>query len=628
MMATTPCAIDALGFSLPKGLIGVQNGRGIGEDFMRLTFLFAMAAMLCAFAAGISLADEPLEPEPALSEAELSAAIDHAIDALHKRDGVKRAPPVSDHEFVRRVYLDVTGMPPTAEEAQSFLKDKSKHKREALIDALVDDRRFAEHLADQWLTVLTGRGRSIENADLVLGAWMAQQIHEGAGFDRIIHEILSAQGRMSENPAAAYYAGRREIRAADLAGEASRHFMGVQIQCAECHDHPYEADWKESDFNGVASFFAPLQVRRPGDIRPRQGEVVDRPMPRIDPQIMARRMERAQTDEQRLRIYQVQRYRAPRFLGGEAASGTASSEWRAQWAQWVVSDQNDQTRRYLANRLWSFLFGLGFVDPADDFNSLNEPSHPELLELLAADLLENQWDVRRFYRAVLKSRTWQSASSGATRESGPVENWYFAQYPVRQLSPEQLFGALLVIQSQSDGGQRRINALPNPFQRMATAGAAYERRREAGNLPPNQRVFTYDFEAIQALSETIGSMSPEWFARRTSARNYARVSTDDEETEVDGFSVTIDQALLLLNGTETARIATAGRGTVLEHLLSGEDSVNARIERMFLLVLSRPPSNQELRRYRRFLRQQESSREAWEDAVYSLLLSVEFLTNH
>src|SRR5690606_22064514 len=139
---------------------------------MRLCAVFAAAAVAFALLAGHSFADAPLAVDVAAeppTEAELTAAVDAGIEALLARDGVSRAPVVGDAEFVRRLYLDVTGMPPTAEEALAFLISEAPDKRERLIDSLVADRRFAEHLADQWLTVLMGRARSLDNADLILG---------------------------------------------------------------------------------------------------------------------------------------------------------------------------------------------------------------------------------------------------------------------------------------------------------------------------------------------------------------------------------------------------------------------------------------------------------------------------
>ncbi len=604
---------------------------------MRLAAAFASAAVLCSLLAWQTtlLADMPaneVAPVAALpEEAALSAAIDDGLAEVWRRDNVKPAPPSSDEEFLRRVYLDTLGLPPNADEARSFLADDADDKRERLIDALVEDKRFAEHVADQWVNVLMGRGRSQDNAELVLGAWMARQIDDGRGFADILYDIIAARGLMSENPAAAYFAGKRDFRTADIAGEAVRHFTGVQLQCAQCHDHPYEDSWTEQQFNGVAGFFVATQLRRNGNVRPRQGNVSDRNIGKLDPAVMQRRLATIKDDAQRIRQYEVLRYRYPRFLLGEPVKVNDARLWRRAWAQWVVADDNRQTQRYIANRFWSFLFGTGIVNPVDDFNSLNEASHPALLDALADDMRASGYNIRRLYRAVLKSRAWQASSAGATRDAGngtgKVEAWHFAQYPVRQLSPEQFFGALLVASGHSDAGRRRLQARNNPYTRERAQGNAYLKRKEAGTLPANQRPIEWDFEATDRLEALIDTMSAEWYQRRAAARSYARVSSDDEMSEVDGFSLTMDQAMFLLNGRTTAQLAASSRGSLLEHIHKSADNMEGRIARMFLIVLARNPSQAELERYKSFLAQ-PGERQRWEDALYSLLLTTEFSTNH
>jgi hypothetical protein len=592
---------------------------------MRLTALFALAAAFAVLAWHASAsADELIEL--AGTEPELTAAIDRKLSAVWERDGVTPAPRSSDEEFLRRVYLDTTGMPPTYDEAISFLNDDSPGKRDRLIDALVADRRFAEHVADQWVNVFTGR-RTQDNADLILGAWMAQQIQLGRGFDDIMYDIITAEGLMSENPAVGYYTGKREFRTADIAGEAAKHFTGVQIQCAQCHDHPYEDTWTEQEFNGVGSFFAAVQVRRRGDTRPRQGEVTDRGVSRLDPSVVQRRLATIKDDMQRERVYEQLRYRAPKYLLGNELRVDDARLWRKAWAKWVISDQNVQTQRYVANRFWSFLFGMGIVNPVDDFNSINEPSHPELLDLLASDMREHGYDVRRFYRAALKTRAWQASSSGASRGDNRAERWYFAEYPVRQLSPEQFFGALIAVAGHSESAGRRVRTRNNPYERERKQGEAYKKREDEGKLPKNRRRVEYDLEAADKLAALVDSMSPEWYARRSASRQYARISSDDEMNESDGFSMTIDQALMQMNGRVTGDLSTHGRQSLLTHIFNASRDADARLERMFLIVLSRRPTAAESERYKKFLAE-SGERAGWEDALFSLLLTTEFATNH
>ncbi|MCC7509456.1 MAG: DUF1553 domain-containing protein [Planctomycetes bacterium] len=609
---------------------------------MRLTAIFAAAAIACALLAFQTFAaaeetdakpdDKKTEASPSTGNAEsaLTAAIDREIDKLLARDGITRAPQTNDAEFVRRVYLDLTGMPPKADETVAFLDSTDKDKRNRLIDTLVADKRFAEYVTDQWLNVFTGRARAQDNGDMVLGAWIANEIHAGRGFDQIMYDIITAEGKMSDNPAAAYYGSRRELLTPDVAGETTRQFTGVQIQCAQCHDHPYEDAWKEADFNGVASFFSAMRLRRMGDVRPRQAIIGSNKVKRVDPEVMQKRLKQIDSVEQRLREYEGMRYRAPKYLLGEDLKVENSELWRKAWAKWVIADANTQTQRYLANRFWSFLFGMGILNPVDDFNSINEASHPELLDLLAKDLRDNDYNVQRFYRAVLKTRTWQAASSGATRKEGNVEAWHFARYPVRQLAPEQFFGTLLAISNHAE--RRRVGVKTNPYARERQQA---EREMKAdGDAKKEDKAdakgkrYEYDAEALGKLEALIDTMGDDWYVRRAASRRYAAISSDDEMMEAESFTLTIDQALMLMNGEVTTQLSAWGKGSVLDHITTGSSKLEPRIERLFLIVLSRRPDSAETERFAAFIGQGKDERQGWEDALFALLLTSEFSTNH
>jgi hypothetical protein len=588
-----------------------------------------VSACVCLLAAiGLpALADEtaPVDrkteaaPSGKLTEAELSAAIDREISAVWARDGVTPAEACSDDEFLRRVYIDTVGMPPNVEEALAFLEDESTDKRARLIDALVADPRFGEHIADEWLDIMTGRGRANDNADVVMGVWLAEQVNAGRGFDQVIYDILTAEGKLSENPAVGYFAGKRELLTPDIAGEATKHFTGVQIQCAQCHDHPYEETWKVADFDGVASFFSAVEVRRKGDTRPRQGEVVDRKGQTIDRERLQKKLKNASA-EQKERFERMLKWSSPKYLLGEPLKVTDARLWRRAWAQWAIDDTNIQTQRYLANRFWSFLFGMGIHNPVDDFNSFNEASHPELLDLLARDMRDNDYDIRRMVRAVLKTRTWQLSSRPVKAEA-----WHFANHPVRQLSPEQFFAALIVVRAESET-RRGMRVAENPYTREKQQAAQYEKRKAAGKLGENEKRYEYDYEALDKLEAQVAKMSKDWYLRRAASKNYSRFSDDDEMAEADAFSLSIDQALLVMNGEATAMLSNWGKGSVLDGIVGASDKVDKQLERLFIVALARKPGRDETQRFTRFLGESKDSKQAWEDMLFTLLVGTEFAT--
>lgn len=551
------------------------------------------------------------KPKP---EATLTASVDRHIESIWKRDGVKPARATTDEEFIRRVYFETVGTPPTPEVVRAFLADKSATKRAAMIDQLVDDSRFGAHVADLWLNVLGRRGKANQNTDLVLGAWLAEGINNGTGFEKLIYEMISATGTMADNPAAAYYSSTSSVIIADIAGEATRHFTGVQIQCAQCHDHPYEAKWRVADFHGVAAFFWPMRMNRNGDAQPRLANIYDQPGKPIPFKELEAKINQSSPDDLRT-LLRSERWQAPKFLGGPEAGIQDARQWRKGYAGWVSSDENLQTQRYLANRFWSFMFGSGLMNPVDDFNSFNEASHPELLDLLATDLRENGSDVKRFYRAVLKSRTWQLSSTPAK----DAEVWHFANYPVRQLTPEQFFASLLQIQSAS--GQRKIRAAGNDYSTLRKKAEGVDKRVRPGRTE-------YDLESIKKLDELLSGANADWLEWRGAARGFAAVSDDDEMTESDTLTLTIDKALMLMNGEETNHLADWSRGSVLDSIVKGSTTNSARIEELYLRVLARKPQPAEVARLEKYLKEHSSSQAAWEDIMFSLLMSAEFTSNY
>jgi hypothetical protein len=584
--------------------------------------LAASACLLVAFGLP-ARADDPAPAGPVteakLSEAGLTALIDREIAKVWERDGIKPADACSDDEFLRRVYMDTVGMPPTVEETYAFLDSTDKDKRAKLIDALVADPRFGEHVTDLWLNIMSGRGRAGDNADTVMGIWLAEQINAGRGFDQVMYDIITAEGKLSDNPAAGYYAGKRELLTPDIAGEATKHFTGVQIQCAQCHDHPYEEDWKVADFDGVASFFSAVEVRRKGDMRPRQGEVMDRKGSLVNAAQIQKKIKNANA-EQKERLERQLKWGAPKYLLGDALKVSDARLWRRAWAQWAIADANTQTQRYLANRFWSFMFGMGIHNPVDDFNSINEASHPELLDLLAKDMRDSDYDIKRLYRAVLKSRTWQLASTPTK-----AEPWHFASHPVRQLTPEQFFAALITVSKEADD-RRKMRAAQNPYTREKQQAAQYEKRKAAGRLGENEKRYEYDYEALDKLEAQVEKMSDDWFLRRQASRNYSRYSDDDEMVAADNFSLTIDQALLVMNGEATSQLSSWNKGSVLDKVVSAGDKPEKQIERLFAVVLSRKATTQETSRFTAYLKESKDTRQAWEDLLFTLLVSTEFAT--
>jgi hypothetical protein len=357
--------------------------------------------------------------------AELAAQIDRHVEARLEAEGVPPAEPADDAEFLRRVYLDLHGVVPTAEQATRFLADPDPAKRTRLIDALLASPRYGEYLADVWqgylISPLADDRRA--RADR-LRRWLADRFNTRT-WDRIATELLTAAGKIDENPAAVYLVeGRLPRTVPDLTDLTSRYFLGVRLSCAQCHDHPFVA-WTRPDFWGMAAFFA--QVQTPG-----KSKLVYQVGVRDDPALTLDSLKEGAPDGFLAR--------PPTFLGGVQPRTGKGATSRAALAAWMTAPDNPYFARAMANRTWWRLFGRGLVNPADDMHAANPPSHPGLLDLLARRFVESGFDLKFLTRAVVTSRAYQRTSrpGGAPEKQAAL----FGRMSVKVLSAGQLYDSL------------------------------------------------------------------------------------------------------------------------------------------------------------------------------------------
>ncbi len=368
-------------------------------------------------------ADEP----PA---AELAAQIDRHVEARLAAEGVRPAEPADDAEFLRRVFIDLHGVVPTAEQAARFLVDPAPDKRSRLVDALLADPRYGEHLADVCQGYLVSpladdyRARSER-----FRQWLAGRFNT-ATWDRTAIDILTAAGKLDENPAVSYLIeGRLPRTVTDLTDLASRYFLGVRLSCAQCHDHPFTA-WTQQDFWGMAAFFT--QVQTPG--RPKQ---VYQLGVRDDPAHTLASLRSSGTLDGFLA-------RPPTFLGGVEWKAENKTPARAALAAWLTAPDNPYFARAMANRTWWRLFGRGLVNPVDDIHAANAASHPELLELLARRFAASGFDLKALTRAIVSSRAYQRTSRAGADDAGR-QAALFGRMSVKVLSAGQLYDSLVAV---------------------------------------------------------------------------------------------------------------------------------------------------------------------------------------
>jgi hypothetical protein len=377
---------------------------------------------------------------PKLDAVELARQIDQAIQARLDAEKVKPSPQADDAEFLRRLYLDLHGVVPTPDRVTAFLDSRDPAKRARLIDELLASPRYGQHLADIWLFYLyppAGIGRYSPEA---LTKWLEDAFNKKP-WNKQVYELLTASGSTAENPAATYLVKGRELFSpAELTDLASQYFLGVRLNCAQCHNHPF-ASWKKTDYWGMAAFFSQME-------QPFRGQANIKDNPRADL--------KKQPDYEKLKAA------VPTFLGGEKPKVSADILYRPMLADWVTSPSNPYFARALANRMWGHFFGRGLVNPVDDMHDGNPPSHPELLQLLTEQFVANGFDHKFLCRAICNSQVYQRTSKplpGAERETRNAESEteLFSRMPIKVLSPEQLYDSLLVVTgapAQTGGGAR------------------------------------------------------------------------------------------------------------------------------------------------------------------------------
>ena len=322
----------------------------------------------------------------------------------------------SDSEFIRRAYLDLLGVIPRVSEVREFLADDNRAKRAALIDRLLASPRHATHMANTWRQIMLPGGVDLEQLQNVSGVqnWLRRQFASNLRYDRLVNDFLVATGGGEAGPAL-YYTSL-ELNPEKLAASTSRIFLGLQIECAECHDHPFD-HWKQQDFWGYAAFFARLD--QSGDMQMQQN-LVDLP-------------------EGEVTLPETETVVLPKYPDGRKADEADGGTRRVQLAIWMASRDNPYLARAAVNRVWAHMFGRGLVNPVDDLGEHNPPSHPAMMKDLTAYFVEHGFDMRELFRVLANTRAYQRTSR--FEGESPPEN-AFAVMSLKTMSAEQLYDSL------------------------------------------------------------------------------------------------------------------------------------------------------------------------------------------
>ena len=520
--------------------------------------------------------------------------VDQHVFAKLKMLNILPSQVCTDQEFVRRVFLDLCGILPTPDETRAFLADVNPGKRARLIDQLLDRGEFADFWTYKWLDVLRSNRLTIQiKGSHAYHQWLRSHVERNTPWNEVVRDLLTAGGSTFDNPPANYYRGPYShgapvVRDAQgLAEMTSQLFFGIRLQCAQCHNHPFER-WTQDDYYHMTAWFAQIKAKvdpvQPGG--PQQGYPW-------------------QLRENALVIYsegtgetfhpQSRKQMAPKVVGMPAPVISAGADRRVVLAEQVTSPENPFFARATVNRLWFHLLGRGIVDPPDDFRDSNPPVNEPLLDSLAKDFVASKFDVKHIIRKIVNSQTYQLSMQA--NSSNQADEKYFSHALVKRkrLSAEVLLDAICAATAQ-----------PEEFTGMPAETRAVQ-------LPDGQVIYT-------------GGRYASW-DRHPFLKAFgqpAREAACECERESD---LNLARALEIKNGDFLMGKVRAPHnriGQLLARKLSDADLLNE----LFLATLSRPPLAEEVQASLTHVSQAAEKRAAWEDIHWALLNSNELLFRH
>ncbi len=495
---------------------------------------------------------------------------DHVFAKLRKLRIVP-APLSGDEEFLRRVCLDLTGTLPPPERVRAFAADSDPAKRDKLIEVLLDSPQFVDFWTYRFADLFRVNHTSLQKLKRTHShlEWVRLSIAGNKPYDQIARERIAAQGY--GGPTSHVYRVGDFIMPQELMAEEVRVFGGVRLECAQCHNHPFEA-WSQDQFWGLAAFFAQLTVVGNDN----DGLLIDFPAEggRKSPKVGTHPRTKQPVK--------------PTFLDGSEPANADPADLRMTFARWMTAPENPFFAKAAVNRMWGYFFGRGIVDPVDDFRSTNPPTHPELLEELAQRFKEHKYDLKYLIRTVVQSRTYQL--SGETNATNRADETNYARSRARALDAVVLLDAI-----------SRVTGVEEKFVWHAFVGG--------GPTAPGMRAVDLVPEIAPCrFLDAYGRPNRQALPERTNQPNLA-------------------QALHMLAGpTYTEKIAQ--KGGRVDRLIESTASNQQAIEELYLTALGRLPTQRERTELHELIRRQPTRREALESLAWALLSSREFAYNH
>ena len=495
--------------------------------------------------------------------------IDEAVIAKLDVLGIPASPVCDDGTFLRRVSIDITGSLPTEAEVSAFLANPDSQKREKVIDQLLDSTAYADYFTNKWNLVLRNKKRANDQLAPTYGfhKWIWSSLYENKPYDQFVREILTATGNADDNPPVAWY---REVdQPNEQVEDVSQLFLGLRIQCARCHHHPFEK-WSQDDYYGMAAFFSRVGRK---NIIGGNNAMRDKRIFAIDNQGPAQS-----------RNERTGKMLAPTGLGSKPYTVTPEDDPRALLADWMADPQNPFFAKALVNRYWKHFFSRGIVEPEDDMRETNPPANPELLNRLSQNFIASKFDIKNLVRTICMSSTYQLSS--LPNEYNLKDKQNFSRYYPKRLTAEVLYDA---------------------FHQVTSTNQAYN------GLPAGTR-------AIQLPDASVGP-----YFLKVFGQPQADTACECERSQ----EANLAQSLHLLNSSEVQNKISDGNGRASKFANDKEHQSDAKIKELYRWVYSREPDAEEIQIATAHLeKHKDNPKLAFEDIVWALINSKEFLFNH
>ncbi len=502
--------------------------------------------------------------------------IDELVFKKLKIVGMPPSEPCDDATFLRRVSIDVAGRLPTPEETKSFMEDSDPAKRDRWLDRLLDSSDYADNFANKWSALLRNKRVDASQKHGTFGFfnWIRDSFAANKPYDQFVREVLTASGEMGDNPPVAWYRQARDMTT--QLEDTSQLFLGQRLQCAQCHHHPFEK-WSQNDYYSFGAFFS--QIGRKSGLQPGEEMVYHK-----------RGAATAVNKKTKASV-------KPAGLGTPPPALTSDDDPRVSLADWLGSKNNPFFARALVNRYWKHFLNRGLVEPEDDMRDTNPATNPELLDALARNFIQSGYDLKGLVRTICRSQTYQL--SAFPNEHNQVDKQLYSRYYPKRLTAEVLYDAV---------------------HQVAKADSKFE------GLPAGTHALQLPDNSFNANSYFLTV-----FGRPDSATPCECERSQD---------ASLAQCLHLLNSKELQEKISSDKGRAA---LLAEDSSNTdetKIRELYAWVYSREPSAVELEDAKNYLSKKSASkttdpaaerqarRQAYEDMVWALLNTKEFLFNH